>query len=139
MCAILETAKQVYSNVSDNLAKGSKRGEYQKFTSEDKAKIGKYASKNGVRNAARKFKGKNLKESSVRDWRDLYLNELQDRRKMVKLGEEIIIDTLPSKKCGRPLLLGQKLDGYLQQLIVSMRARGTHIGTNVAIAIGREY
>jgi len=50
-----ETAKQAYSNVSDNLAKGSKRGEYQKFIPEDKAKIGRYASENGVRNAVRKF------------------------------------------------------------------------------------
>jgi len=56
---------------------------------------------------------------------------------MAKLGEEIIIDTLSSKKRGKPLLLGQKLDGYLQQLIVSMRTRGTPIGTNVVIAIGK--
>ena len=105
-----------------------KRGQYLKVSSKEKAVFGKYASKNGAASAVRKFKDKNLKESSVRDWRDAYIKELQDKRKTAKLGEEVIIDVLPSKKRGTPVLLGEKLDKYLQQLIITMRMRGTPIG-----------
>ena len=75
-----------------------KRGQYLKVSPKEKAVIGKYASKNGVASAVRKFKDKNLKESSVRDWRDAYIKELQDKQKTAKLGEEVIVDVLPSKK-----------------------------------------
>lgn len=54
-----------------------------------------------------------------------------------KLGEELIVDVLPSKKRGRPVLLGEKLDKHLQQLIITMRTRGTPIGTSVVIGIGQ--
>ena len=85
----------------------------------------------------KEVKDKNLKESSVRDWRNVYIKELQDKRKTAKLGEELIVDVLPSKKRGRPVLLGEKLDKHLQQLIIIMRTRGTPIGTTVVIGIGR--
>ena len=75
-----------------------KRGQYLKVSPKEKAAIGKYASENGVASAVRKFKDKNLKESSVRDWRDAYIKELQDKRKTAKLGEEVIVDVLPSRK-----------------------------------------
>ena len=70
----------------------------------------------------------------MRDWRNAYIKELQDKRKTAKLGEELIVDVLPSKKQGRPVLLGEKLDKYLQQLIIIMR---TLIGTTVVIGIGQ--
>ena len=53
----------------------SKRGKYnsEKISQESKAEIGKYASENGVTRAIKNFKDKNLKPSTVRDWRTLYL------------------------------------------------------------------
>jgi len=44
---------------------------------------------------------------------------------------------LSSKKHGKlpPPLLGEKLDGYLQQLILSMRFRGVTIGTSAVISM----
>ena len=114
-----------------------KRGPYLKISAKEKAMIGRYASVNGVASAVHKFKDKNLKESSVRDWRNAYVKELQDKRKTAKLGEELIVDALPSKKRGRPVLLGEKLDKHLQQLIITMRTRGTPIGTSVVIGIGQ--
>ena len=48
---------------------------------------------------------------------------------LAKAGEEVHVKTLTVKKCGRPLLLGIKLDKYLQQLIAVMLSRGTPTGT----------
>lgn len=93
-----------------------------KLSLKEKAVIGKYASENGVSSAVKKFSDKSLKENSVRDWRDAYIRELQHKRKAAKLGEEVTVDVLPSKKCGRPVLLEDKLDKYLQELLVGMRA-----------------
>jgi len=62
---------EVCSQVQDVQDRGKKRGEYQKFTVEERATIGKYASEHGVASVVRKFKGKNLKDSSVRDWQNL--------------------------------------------------------------------
>ena len=77
------------------------RGEYIKLSLEKKAEIGKYASVNGVANAVKHYKHLNLKESSVRDWRDAYiLARGMFTAKTAKPGEEIIIDKLPSKKRG---------------------------------------
>ena len=75
-----------------------KRGQYLKVSPKEKVAIGKYTSRNGVASVVRKFKDKNLKESSVRDWQDAYIKELQDKQKTAKLGEEVIVDVLPSKK-----------------------------------------
>ena len=56
-----------------------KRGRYLKISPKEKVAIGKYASENGVASAVKKFKDKNLKESSVRDWQNAYIKELQDK------------------------------------------------------------
>ena len=58
--------------------------------------------------AVKKFKKKNLKESSIRDWQDAYLREFNDKLKKAKPGEEVSVKELSSKKCGRPVLLGAK-------------------------------
>ena len=83
------------------------------------------------------FKEKVLKESTVRDWRDLYRKELSEKAKKANPGAEVQVTELPSKKRGKTPLLGEKLDGQLQQLILSMRARGVPIGTSVVIGMGR--
>ncbi len=44
---------------------------------------------------------------------------------------------LSTKKRGRPPLLGSTLDKNLRYIIVSLRSRGTPIGTSVIIGIGR--
>ena len=38
---------------------------------------------------------------------------------------------------GRPPLLGEKADDYLQKLIIAMREQGALIGTSVVVGIGR--
>ena len=57
---------------------------------------------------------------------------------MLHLGKQTIeIASLPSKKQGRPPLLGYKLDQLLQEQIVSMRKRGTPISSHMVIGVAR--
>ena len=44
---------------------------------------------------------------------------------------------LPERKRGQPPLLGDKLDNFLQELIIALRSKGAPINTNVVISIGR--
>ena len=48
-----------------------------------------------------------LKESTIRGWKQTYLLELQSLR---KAGKDLAVKELPSKKIGRPLTLGESLD-----------------------------
>jgi len=101
---------------------------YQKFSDEARTTIGKFASEHGVASPSRKY---GVAESSVRDWRNLYQRELTIKSKEVKVGEEVCIDALPSKKWGKPPLLDEKLDCHLQDKILAVRSRGTPIGTSI--------
>ena len=114
-----------------------KRGSYSKISPEDKATIGRYASENGVTKALQRFKEKEWKESSVRDWKKAYELALWEKRKSTKPGEAVTVSSLDGKKRGRPPLLGAKLDLTLRERIVAMRERGTPIGSSTVIGIGR--
>ena len=69
----------------------------------------------------------------MRDCQDAYLREVHLQRKTAKPGEEIIVAKLSSKKCGQPVLLGEK---HLQELIVGMKLRATPFGTSAVIGVG---
>ena len=90
---------------------GKKRGPYANYTAEQKALIEKRAAEHGVVAAIRYYTKDfpNLKENTVRDWRDAYRLELKKRRRE---GSEdgINVNELPGKKRGRPSLLGEELD-----------------------------
>ena len=130
-----EINKQVTG--SRSTVRKRKRGEYSKYSENDKALIAKYASEHGVSKALKHFREKDLKESSVRDWKKAYEKELRDRCKRASPGEEVAVVALCSKKRGRPPLLGEKLDKYLQEIISYMRSRGVPIGTSITMGIGR--
>ena len=51
-----------------------------------------------------------LKLSSVTTWKSKYNNEMKKR---VKAGETADVHSLPTRKRGKPLLLGEKLDKVL--------------------------
>uniref|UniRef100_A0A1X7U266 HTH CENPB-type domain-containing protein n=1 Tax=Amphimedon queenslandica TaxID=400682 RepID=A0A1X7U266_AMPQE len=99
--------------------------------------IGKYASKHGVAKAVRNFKGKDLKDSSVRDWKNMYEKELKEKSKSAGVGEDVRVVSLPGKTRGQPPLLGEKLDKCLQEIIKEMRCRGTPIGSTIVVAVAR--
>ena len=129
-----QTIAESNKQIREVLQKDKKRGEYNKLSPEEKAVIGKYASENGVSKAVRHFQDK---DSSVRDWKKLYEKELKERCKLAKLGEVVEVVTLPVKVHGRPTLLGEKLDKYLQQMIADMHSRRTPIGSTIVVAVAR--
>ena len=114
---------------------GKSRGDYTKFSLTEKATIGKYASEHRVAAAVKEFDKKNLKESSIRDWRDAYQKDFKEKSQEAKPGEKVVVTALSSKKRGRPVFLYAKLDEHLQYLLVGMRARGTSVGTTVVMGV----
>ena len=87
-------------------------------------------------NAVRHFKEKNLKPTSVSDWKQQYERELKDLQKLAGSGSDaVVVKSLPEKSRGRPPLLGKKCNELLKQLIVSMRSRGAPVGTSVIIGL----
>ena len=69
---------EIESKIGEDVNGPKKRGEYLKFSEKEKAVIVKYTSEHGVAKAVRHFQGKNVKESSVRDWKRIYEKELKD-------------------------------------------------------------
>ena len=78
------TVNEVSRQIQEVQKSRKKRRHYSKFSDKEKALVGKYASEHGVLNAVCHFKDMNLKESTVRDWRNLYLKQLRDKVKLVK-------------------------------------------------------
>ena len=102
---------------------GGKRGQYKKLDDDLRAEIGKYASYHGVAATSRYFSRKlkkKMSESTIRSIRDSFLREA--KRKRVEDIEEVT--TLPKKKRGRPLLLGNALDEKVQLYLLKVRESG---------------
>ena len=84
-----------------------KRGPYLRLDNETRAEIGKYASESSDTAAARHFSkvlGKTLNRSTVHSLKKAYYVELSRKR---KAEDDSAITSLPVKKRGRPLLLGE--------------------------------
>jgi len=115
-----------------------KRGPYEHFDDEERAQIGKYAADHGVAAAVRHFQRlfptRKVKESSVRTWRNKYLEDLQIRKEE---GREMVVKKLPFKKRGRPLLLGDYLDRQLQAYVTEIRQMGLVLNTSVLLAAAK--
>ena len=94
-----------FQAVQDEIAqkKFKRKTSYQKYSEEDRFKIGKYASENGATAAVRKFKNSfpDIKESTVRRFKSNYEEEL----KKAKLQSRPMTKALPEKTRGRPLML----------------------------------
>ncbi len=103
-----------------------------------KAKVAQYASENGVPRTLKHFKDElALKENTVRDRKRAYEKALKAKRAVLAPGENLLVTALPTKKRGRPPLLGVKIDKHLQEMITGMRSRGSIITTSVVVGIGR--
>ena len=113
-----------------------KRGEYNKLTSKEKAEIGKRASEYGIASTIRHLAKiyPNLKESSVRTWKNIYLAELRCRR---TCQESLIITDLPEKKNGRPLLLGDQLEFEVICYLKDLRSKGAVVNTAIAVSCAK--
>ena len=109
--------------------KGSKQKYTHLYTPEQRAKIAKYAAESGNTAAVRHFKKEfpTLGESTVRLFKKHYESEIK------KHGREREITSLPKKKQGRPLTLGE-LDGKVQQYLRSLRRAGAPVNARIVIA-----
>ena len=115
---------------------GDKRGPYSKLTPGQKAMIGKRAAVYGVTASMRYFKNKypdmELKETSVRRFKNSYLCEVKQKRKID--DEDTEIEELPSKKRGRPTLLSEDVERQLKAYLVALREKGGVVNTAITIA-----
>ena len=100
------------------------------------AEIAKYVAEYGVTATIHHFctngKYPNLKESSVRTWRNTYRAELERKRKM--RDDNMNVEELPEKKKGRPLALGDELDAQVRQYILHLRDKGAVVNTAIVQA-----
>ena len=121
------------SLISEHTQGSNVRGNYKKYTEEDRYKIGKYASENGSAATVWKFKSAfpKLNECTVRDFKRKYEEKLKISKKK---GENI--STLVTEKRGRPLLLG-KLDEMVQKYIKAASNCGGVISRSMASATAK--
>ena len=112
--------------------------ELYRYTPEQRASIGRYALVNGVRAAAKQFSkklGVRLSESTVRSIKDSYKMEANERKRQgADVGD---IDSLPLKKRGRDLLLGEELDRKVQEYLKNVRSSGGVVSARIAMAAAR--
>ena len=112
------TIQDANKAVRDAPKKSKSRGKYSKFTPEQQANIAGYAVMYGIVAAVRRFSGESdaeLKESTIRNWRQKYLAEVDLKKRN---GEaDTPVTSLTVKKRGRPLLLGEKLDEDVKHYI----------------------
>ena len=116
----------------------SVRGAYEKFSTDEKATIGKQAAEHGVlatiRHFSKIYSDRPLKESTVRGWKK------QCNREVVRLknsGKEVVVRELIDNKRGRLLLLGEEMDEQVRAYISELRANGCPINTASVIATGQ--
>ena len=115
-----------------NLSSKRKRGNYNHYSPELRAQIGKYASENGNLRALNHFKAQlpNLKESTVRTFKQAYQKKLKE---MKRQGIQESVTSIPHVTRGcSPLLLD--LDQKLISLLKSIRNRGGVVNFNVVKA-----
>ena len=88
---------------------------YNHYSPEISAKIGKYASENGNSKALKQFKAEvpNLKESTVRSFKQVYV-KVKELRKKRNVEAQVL--AIPSDTRGRPPIL--------LELVKSIRSRG---------------
>ena len=118
-----------------------KKGKYNSYSPEDRARIGKYATENGPTKAAAHFSKVldcKINESTARKFKSEYLNEI---KKMVhddvddyRYDGKLVVSALPTKPQGRPLLLGKELDQAVQDYVKALRIEGGVVNTSIVMA-----
>lgn len=131
--------EQVTQEVSDladpqlTKEKRHRRGTYTKYSNKQRADIGKYALENGNERAIRHFSAQfpNLKESTVRNFKKAYKNELDKQRKQ-QLIPQPVTEIVPKPRGRPPILL--ELDKKLVKFLTAIRAKGGVVNIHVVRA-----
>ena len=134
----IQAANDAYIEASGH-SQSSKRGSYVRLTGVQQAEISKYALAYGNKAAISHYSKRfcvDIPKSSVSTWKAKYISELNRKRAIEDFepSGEILIQSLPSKKRGRPLLLGSELDEQVKSYIKDVREKGGGIDTTVLIA-----
>ena len=114
--AIVSANKEVSKELESK-----KRGKYNKYTPSQRFEIGNYSSQNGAAAAARYLSRKykcTVSESTVKSIKKDYMKEL---RKRPRRNNGEVTASLPTKKRGRKLLLGEDLDSKVQLYLKKIR------------------
>ena len=82
-----------------------------------------------------------LKETTVRRIKNVYLSELKNGSFETSHSSELggdseVVQQLPPKKKGRPLLLGEELDKQVCDYLQVLRNNGAAVNTAIVIACG---
>lgn len=132
-----EVRQQQRREASGGSGKSSKRGPYRRYLPAERAQIGKYGVQHGTTAAKRKFSrklGVKISYSTVQGIVEAYRKETSRKRLHGDDNDDEVICELPEKKRGKPVLLGDKLDSYVQSYIKRLRQSGGTISTAIVIA-----
>ena len=116
-----------------------KHGPYKKYSASERADIGNYAIQHGVAAASRVFSSKLklvISETTVRSIKDAYLKEIKRKRSSDPDNQQEI-RSLPVKKRGRPVLLGNDLDSKVQHYLRKVREAGGTVSSRTVMAAAR--
>jgi len=124
-------------------SKKRSRGPYLSLTPAQKYEVGKRAAEHGVTASmhyfAKKYPDLNLKESSVRRFKNAYQEQIKLNLHCLSATEIEKLDSikeLPNKKAGRPLATGEQIDQQVQHYLRELRKKGCVVNTSVAISAG---
>ena len=120
--------------------KVSRREKYNGYSPEQRAQIAKYAAENGPTRASRHFSklwNTNIPESTVRRLKCEYLSQLKEVRARGDEDEVPSALSLPTKRQGRPLMVGKVIDTAVQDYITALRAVGGEVNTNICMAAAK--
>ena len=126
--AILSANRQV-EKVLEVKRRTKRRGKYNTYSKELRTEIGWKASRIGVKSTAARFTrrlGKKVNESTVRSMLKAY-KQKEGRLTRKRKVQNKPLKSLPPKKRGKPLLLGEKIDMAVQQYIRNLCERGTAV------------
>ena len=117
------------SDLADPLITTNKRKKRGKYADEVCARIGKYASENGNERARKHFSVEfpTLNESTIRNFKKMYLSKLSEERKKSNPG---LVTALPVKPKGRPPLL-LELDDKSIKFLKVVRSKGGVVNIHV--------
>ena len=119
----------------DDSTSTRKRRNYNHYSSDMRAKIGKYVSGNGNLRAINHFKEQvsNLSESTVRTFKQAYEKKLKEKKKQGGAHAQVTVTSIPEDTRGRPPIL-LDLDKKLITLLKSIRNRGGVVNFSVVKA-----
>ena len=106
---------------------------HHRYDPKVRLQIARYACFHGVTAAALHFSRKlecRIQPSTVQFIKEAYLNEI---KKMRAVGNTDPMNSLPHRKKGRPLLLGEKIDAIVQLYVKKVRATGGGVSSTLVI------